>query len=372
MNGVFLYPLFATGLIIITILISYYLRTDTDRYQRKIYFFALATVFLAIIIHSIGKMLEGRSGDTIHTLLIIVFNFFIFFQQCSYYFIVVFIDYLINKNNTRTNKLIFIVLGFIAVNTIILAINYFYGFYFTVTKDNYFMYSSLFLVRFYISYSAILIAIVDIFLSKRKLHSLQIYLIVFFAVLIGAGALLDILLPGGYFIWAFLTTAMLVAYFFIMHNDTMQDAVTGIGNRSSFVEFVNRITKTNTRQSYIVALFDINDLKKINSNHGTSVGDSALAELAMLLKKCSRQYDFVARIDADEFIVAINAEYDMKRLMARILHSLQEHNERPDRLFTLSVSYGYDTFVANGNQTMDEFMRHLHELVFLHRKEQHG
>ena len=372
MDGKILYPLLSTGLVLVTLFISYLRKTDTDNYQRKVYFIVLAFIYAAILTHSIGTMLEGRAGSKIHLLLLIIFNFFIIFQQASYYLTVVFLDYLIHKNNMRTKKFIYIITGFMAVNIIILAVNYFNNFYFYITENNYFMNSSLFLVRFYMSYSAVMIAITDIFLSKRQLRSVQISVIVFFAVLSGAGAVLDIILPGGNLIWAFLTTAMLIAYLFIIHSDTTQDAMTGIGNRASFVEFMNQITQMKTRQSYAMALFNINDFKKINNEYGLAAGDMLLAEMAMLLKKCTRRYDFIARMGDDKFLVAIKAQYKIEQLLSRILNSLDELNQKPGRRYIISVSYGYDTYSSINNQSSEDFLQGLHELVFLNKKEQYG
>jgi len=315
-------------------------------------------------------MLEGRPGSTIHIFLLIVFNLFIIIQQLSYYLIVVFLDYLFNKNSARTKRFIYIVLGLMAVNIALLAVNYSKGFYFYISDTNYFAYGTSFLIRFYISYSAVVAAIIDIFLSKWQLRAIQINLITFFAILSGAGAVLDILLPGAYFIWAFLTTAMLVAYFYIIHSDTTQDAMTGLGNRSSFTEFINLAEQSGARQSYIMAQFDINDLRKINSDFGTKAGDQALTDVATLLKKCTRQYDFIARMGDDEFLVVIKAKSDIKQLISRILKSLGELNQMPDRQYFLSVNYGYNTYTTNNDQSIDEFLQTLNERIFQYKNEQ--
>jgi len=363
-NGNLFYPLLSTGLILVTIFIAYLRRTNTDHYQRNVYISVLAFIFAAIATRFAGTMMEGRAGETIRLFLIIIFNFFIIFQQCSYYLVVVILDYLINKNSTRTKKFIYITVGFMALNIAVLAVNYFSGFYFYISDNNYFTNGSLFLVRFYMGYSAVLIAIVDIFLSKKQLRTSQISIVAFFAVLIGAGAILDILLPGGNLLWAFLTTAMLITYFYIIHGDTTLDAVTGISNRSGFIEFINQISQSNTMQSYTMILFDIDDLRKINNQHGRSAGDKALTEIAMLLKQCTRQYDFIARLDNDEFLVAVKSQFDVEQLISRILRSLDELNKKQDRQYFLSVNYGYDTYVTNNDQALDDFLQNLNDRVF--------
>ncbi|MCL2879186.1 MAG: GGDEF domain-containing protein [Treponema sp.] len=370
MSGNLFYPLFSTGLILVAVFINYLGRTGTDLLQRRIYFSALVFIFASITAHFAGTMLEGRAGSTVHILLLIIFNIFILFQLCSWYLTVVFLDYLVNRSAARTRKFIYIVIGLMAVNIIVLAVNYSRGFYFTISQDNYFENGTQFLVRFYMSYSAVLMAIIDIIISKKKLHSVQIRLIVFFALLCGAGAIADLLLPGGNFIWAFLTTAMLISYFFIIHGDSVLDTLTGLGNRSGLMEFINQISRSYSRQSYTMVLFDIDDLARINNKFGAAAGNKALTEMAELLKNTTRQYDFIARSDSDEFFIAIKSDHDTDKMIGRILNSLDALNRKEDRQFSLSVSYGYRTWVPKEEPSIDEFLQHLKEQVYRYKNEQ--
>jgi diguanylate cyclase (GGDEF)-like protein len=251
-----------------------------------------------------------------------------------------------------------------------MVINIFFGFYFYLSEDNRFMNGPMFLLRFYLGYTAILILIVDMFLSARYLKTAHVYLLTLFAILVGAGAALDLVFPGGRLLWAFFTGGLLYTYFSIIRSDTTQDSITGIGNRSSFTEFINQVARMPAKQSYAMALFDINGLKKINDTHGPETGDQALAEMAEILKKCSRQSDFLARIGEDEFLIAIKAKFDIEKLLARILRTLETFNKKPDRLYTLSISYGYATFTTKTDQSIDEFLQRLNGLVFQHKKDQ--
>ena len=368
-GGNLFYPLLSTGLILSAVFVNYLRKRDTDHFQRRIYLSVLAFIFAAIAANAAGALLEGRPGGSIHLLLALIYNIYFIFQQLSYYAAVVFLDYLVNKDNTRTKRFFIIIAVLMAVNILILVFNHFSGFHFYISGANRFVAGSQFLVRFYMSYSAVLAAIIDIFISYKQLRSAQIRIIVYFALLCGAGAVLDILLPGGNLIWAFLITSMLIAYFYIIHSDSALDIITGVSSRSGLMEFVNRIKRSNARQSYTMALFDIDDLKTVNKNFGRAAGDGVLAEIAALLKKCTRQYDFIARIGGDEFVTAVKAEFDIERILERIQSSLGDLNRKPDRRFSLSVSYGYDTYAAKEEQSIDEFLRRLKERAYRYRYE---
>jgi diguanylate cyclase (GGDEF)-like protein len=370
MTSSVLYPPLATGLVLVLIFVDYIGKVDTDRFQREIYLSVLISIFAAITVNFAASIFDGRPGAGAHILLLVTQTLFFILQNLSYYLAVLLIDYIANRNSARTKKFMYLVLAIGGLNIVIMVFNAFFGFYFYITEDNRFVNGPMFLLRFYLGYIAILMIIIDMWLSAKYLKTAHIYLLVFFAILVGAGAALDLALPGSHLIWAFFAGGLLHGYFYIIRSDTTQDSTTGIGNRSSFTEFINRIARMTTRQSYSMALFDINGLKEINDTQGPAIGDQALAEMAEILKKCSRQSDFVARIGADEFLIAIKAKFDIERLLSRILRTLETYNQQPDRLYTLSISYGYATFITKTDQSIDEFLQRLNGLVFQHKKDQ--
>jgi diguanylate cyclase (GGDEF)-like protein len=365
-----LYPPLATGLILILIFADYISRVDTDHFQRKIYLSVLISLFTVIGANFAAALLDGRPGPGIHIILQIIHNLFFVVQNLTYYLAVVLIDYIANRNNARTKKFMYLVLAIMGLNIVIMILNIPFGFYFSITEDNWFMNGSMFLLRFYLGYIAVLMVIVDMFLSAKYLRTAHIYLLTLFALLVGGGAALDLVFPGGHLIWAFFTGGLLHGYFYIIRSDTTQDSMTGIGNRSSLTEFINQIARMSVRQSYAMALFDINGLKKINDTLGPVMGDRALAETAEILKKCSRQSDFVARIGGDEFLIAIKAKFDIEKLLARVLRTLEAYNQKPNRSYTLSISYGYATYTTKTDQSIDEFLQRLNGLVFQHKNDQ--
>jgi diguanylate cyclase (GGDEF)-like protein len=369
MSGI-LYPPLATGLVLALIFADYIGRLDTDHFQRKIYLSVLVSLFTAISANLATALLEGRPGPGLHVILLIIHTVFFTVQNLTYYLAVVLIDYITNRNTARARKFMYLILSIVALNIIIMILNLFFGFYFYITEDNRFMNGSMFLLRFYLGYIAILIIIADMFLSAKYLRTAHIYLLILFALLVGAGAALDLVFPGGRLIWAFFTGGLLYGYFYIIRSDTTQDSTTGIGNRSSFTEFINQIARSSIRQSYAMALFDINGLKKINDALGPVMGDQALAETAEILKKCSRQSDFVARIGGDEFLIAIKAKFDIEKLLARVLRTLETYNQKPNRPYTLSISYGYAIYTTKTDQPIDEFLQRLNGLVFQHKNDQ--
>jgi diguanylate cyclase (GGDEF)-like protein len=367
-----IYPLLSTGLVLVMIFLDFKDRLNTDVYRRKIYLSVLSAIFAALCANFAVNVLNGRPGAAVHVIMYIAETVFHLSRNLSYFLAVVLMDYLANKNSLRNKKLLYIAMAMIAINIIIMASNIPGRFFFYVTGDNHIMRGSHYLLRFYLGYSAVLLAIVDIFMSAKFLKQTEVYLIIFFSVLIGTGAALDIIFSSEILVWACFVPALLFSYFYIIKTDSTMDRITGIGNRSNFNEFMNQLVHMNTKQSCYLAMFDINGLKKINDAEGVAEGDKALAGMADILKKCTRQSDFIARIGADEFIIVIKAKFDIEKLLARFLKTLENYNNNPDpeRKHVLSIAYGFDKFETKSDQSIEEFMTRLNTLVFQHKSDQ--
>ncbi|MBN2158174.1 MAG: diguanylate cyclase [Spirochaetes bacterium] len=87
---------------------------------------------------------------------------------------------------------------------------------------------------------------------------------------------------------------------------TITDPLTGVYNRRYFFDIlVKNIehSRRNRRNSFSVALVDIDHFKNINDTMGHQAGDFVLIQLADSLRKSIRPYDLLARYGGEEFIV---------------------------------------------------------------------
>lgn len=86
---------------------------------------------------------------------------------------------------------------------------------------------------------------------------------------------------------------------------TFTDELTGIHNYRFIRKQLDAELKRSVRYSKPLSLcvIDIDFFKSINDTHGHVVGDSALKELAQILKESTRTVDIVGRYGGDEFII---------------------------------------------------------------------
>jgi diguanylate cyclase (GGDEF)-like protein len=226
------------------------------------------------------------------------------------------------------------------------------------------MYGDKYFIRLLISYLPFIIDIIDVLLSRKNIPSYQINFILLFLVLTSAGSTLGFIANNTALFWPCFTACFLSAYLFIVRTDTRLDSLTGIGNRYLFNEFIDKLNKQNDKQSWSIAILDIDDFKNINNTYGRPTGDDALRDAAGTIKECIRTSDLVVRYGNDEFVLAVQSEYNIDKLMARIQQAIYEQNGKTPRPYTLKLSYGYDTFVTHSGQDIDVLLTHIESLMY--------
>ena len=86
-----------------------------------------------------------------------------------------------------------------------------------------------------------------------------------------------------------------------------RDVLTGLYNRSALQDQLVRAVHSAAQQSSCLALFfvDLDRFKAINDSMGHAVGDELLQVIALRLRFCLKERDFIVRFGGDEFIILI-------------------------------------------------------------------
>ena len=82
-----------------------------------------------------------------------------------------------------------------------------------------------------------------------------------------------------------------------------KDALTGIGNRTSFYKIIDNLEKSNSGVTVLVC--DIDGLKAINDKYGHLIGDKIIRQAAILLERCCPELSYLFRMGGDEFFILI-------------------------------------------------------------------
>jgi len=85
------------------------------------------------------------------------------------------------------------------------------------------------------------------------------------------------------------------------------DPLTNLPNRRAIDDFISKQESAYKRygDNYAVVLFDIDYFKSVNDTYGHDAGDVILASFGKLLRRYSRDIDFVGRWGGEEFLVVL-------------------------------------------------------------------
>jgi len=148
--------------------------------------------------------------------------------------------------------------------------------------------------------------------------------------------------------------------------EARHDPLTGLVNRRS-VEASFKLFQE-ARRPFVLALFDVDDFKKINDTFGHLAGDASLKAIAAKLQSSVRSLDVVGRFGGDEFIVMmVDVPLPLaERRLIGVLQSLRAMPpvtpETPKLTVTCGVSdcAGGDTFetvMARADQALYDAKR---------------
>lgn len=87
------------------------------------------------------------------------------------------------------------------------------------------------------------------------------------------------------------------------------DFLTGLPNaRSLFLRLDSELARSKrTKEALTVLVCDLNGFKQINDRHGHLVGNQVLKAVGGALRESCREYDYVARMGGDEFVLILPA-----------------------------------------------------------------
>ena len=108
------------------------------------------------------------------------------------------------------------------------------------------------------------------------------------------------------------------------------DGLTKISNHRTLLEQLKSVIAETGRTSspLSIAIFDIDDFKKVNDSKGHVYGDQVLVDVASIMKKSIRVSDFAGRYGGEEFMVIFpNTTLSVaSKISERIRQSVEDYN----------------------------------------------
>lgn len=131
------------------------------------------------------------------------------------------------------------------------------------------------------------------------------------------------------------------------------DLLTGVNNRKSFFsgvkEYINKAVEN--YETYAVAMIDVDDFKKINDTFGHEIGDSAIKNLADILKENTKGSDIIGRFEGEEFCLLLKNvdKAEAVKFFVRLCFKIAKSTINTDKgVINYTVSIGV-TFSNDGD-----------------------
>ena len=290
------------------------------------------------------------------------------FQVAAFALVALFLDYCTYLDNKRLKKLGTVAIVICAADAVLLIINLFTGFIFTITPDSIYMRGEFYFIQLVISYSIIVLILINTLLNHNQITRSQFVLVlvaVFPAVL---GSVFDLLFSEMWLVWPCFFISLLFLYLFVVRVNALIDSLTGVHNRRSCDEYLVEITRLSQRKTYVFIMIDIDKFKEINDTLGHAQGDVALRDMSEILCAAVRRTDFVARYGGDEFVV-IAATDELDKIVEGILNRITDFNTRKARPYKLEISYGSGLYTPDTAVTPQEFLANVDGLMYAKKNE---
>jgi diguanylate cyclase (GGDEF)-like protein/PAS domain S-box-containing protein len=131
------------------------------------------------------------------------------------------------------------------------------------------------------------------------------------------------------------------------------DALTGLPNRSLFLDRLNQAVRQCRREGkwFAVMFIDLDGFKLVNDTLGHAAGDLLLQQTAVRMSDCVRASDTVARLAGDEFTIilrGINGRGDAARVAAKILETMAVPFALDGQTACVQASIGVAMFPEDG------------------------
>lgn len=169
-----------------------------------------------------------------------------------------------------------------------------------------------------------------------------------------------------------LVTTAFAAAFSVLNNRQQEqllrlatrDPLTGAGNRRAFIGRLAQVVSAfeRARIPSSLVLFDIDHFKRVNDEHGHSVGDEILRRFAHRIESRIRVTDGLYRIGGEEFVVVIDGQGI--ETAARLAEELRERIEASDIVPGISVTVSIGVAEIRAHESYERWLQRADEAMY--------
>lgn len=148
------------------------------------------------------------------------------------------------------------------------------------------------------------------------------------------------------------------------------DSVTNVYNRQYLTKHVNKIISLSGKsyEGIFILMISVDRLKAVIDEFDYDTGDKVLVQLANIIHSNIEEYDLVARVTGDDFLVAITSSNDKDRVETIIKKILLDFSkvEIPvgDNILQKTICIGYDCLDAHCDKNIDNAIKNADNALY--------
>lgn len=326
------------ALVILFVLFLYVRLSKIKSFSKRIAVNVIFATGLAIILEPLTWFFDGKvfSGSFYLEYLT---NFLLFLVAPVIGGLMIsYVDYRINHNRQRIYKRLYYQhLTFLTL--VLLLVNVFYPIYFSVDFQTVSYTGGAYEIIHYVIVALAYIYMVYMVVANKQVlsrYESNIYISVFAIPIIGM--FVQLFYSRLHLSWNAIAIAVLVVYIFLETSPSEEDYLTKLYNRRSLEQHMRYLIQVD--EDFVLVLFDLNKFKSINDTYGHGKGDDILRQFALCLKTVFEGKALVSRLGGDEFAVVVEESFDHVNIF---INQIQKHiKSHADKVYrALTFSYGY-------------------------------
>lgn len=275
---------------------------------------------------------------------------------------IAYIDFHIFNNFEETLKhLVYYLIPFY-ISLILVIVNFFTGFMFTIDNGIYTNHFGIYVLVAPIYIELIILLYISHFIKKRIKTRLIKIVLLFMLFPIGANVI-SLILPELELLWpAFAFSTLIV--FVLMEKDAMlKDSLTKLNTRVSLESRIKH--KLRRKEPFSLIMIDLDGFKQINDTYGHKVGDDALLVVASILEDSVKRTDMVCRYGGDEFLILVESPRAnaARYIRDRIRSKVSAFNKKKVKPYVIAMSFGLK-FYNKSNIHLKQLMNEVDRLMY--------
>lgn len=145
--------------------------------------------------------------------------------------------------------------------------------------------------------------------------------------------------------------------------------VTGVHNKLACMEKLKELEEKEDTAGMGIAMFDLNNLKKVNDTYGHECGDEMISAFARILAKAAEKSCFLGRFGGDEFLIIAEqtSELQLRRIIKEAETLADGYNKR--HRIPLSFASGYQISTRQDYYFVTELLDAADKQMYVRKKE---